>query len=182
MHSAIKLGGQRLYKLAHQGLVVERQARTVTIHSLRLLELAGDCLRVDVICSKGTYIRTLAEDIGDVIGCGAHVEWLRRVACGPFESAQMLSLEEIKQRAKQGMQALDDSLLNMELALADWPHVTLTDDVAYYLRHGQAVLVPHAPTRGLVRLYGDQERFIGVGEVLDDGRIAPRRLVQQYAS
>jgi tRNA pseudouridine55 synthase len=182
MYSAIKLGGQRLYKLAHQGLVVDRQARVVTIHRLRLLEVAGDCLRVDVICSKGTYIRTLAEDIGEVIGCGAHVEWLRRVACGPFESAQMLTLEEVRKHSEQGLQALDGSLLDMELALADWPHVTLTEDVAYYLRHGQAVLVPHAPTRGWVRLHGDREKFLGIGEVLDDGRIAPRRLVHQHAS
>ena len=177
MHSAIKHHGQRLYKLAHQGLTVERKPRRVTIHSLVLREIAGDCLRVEVACTKGTYIRTLAEDIGARLGCGASVSALRRTAAGPFVADDMVSLAELEERAEQGEERLDEVLLPVEAAVAEWPEVRLPDAVAYYLRRGQPVLVPHAPTQGWVRIFAAGDRFVGVGEVLDDGRIAPRRLL-----
>ncbi|NIR32093.1 MAG: tRNA pseudouridine(55) synthase TruB [Gammaproteobacteria bacterium] len=177
MYSAIKHQGQRLYKLAHQGVVVEREPRTVHIHELRLLNLAEDALEVEVYCSKGTYIRTLAEDIGEALGCGGHVASLRRTGAGPFDDSRMVTLEMLEGRAREGFEALDDLLLPMEAAVADWPAVHLPGGVAYYLRKGQPVIVPHAPTRGWVRIYTEQRKFLGVGEVLDDGRIAPRRLV-----
>jgi tRNA pseudouridine55 synthase len=177
MHSAIKRQGQRLYKLAHQGLVVEREPRDVTIHELVLTGRDARTLSIEVGCSKGTYIRTLAEDIGEGLGCGAHVCALRRVGAGPYTADEMSSLDAIRALAEQGHDALDAILIPMESALREWPSVRLTGDVAYYLRRGQAVLVPHAPTRGWVRITGPEKRFIGVGEVLDDGRIAPRRLV-----
>lgn len=177
MHSAIKYQGQRLYKLAHKGLVVERQARTVRIFELVLLDFDEDTLEVEVYCSKGTYIRTLAEDIGEALGCGAHVARLRRIGAGPFDDSQMITLEELEDRAQDGLEALDAVLLPMEAAVGDWPNVELPEGVAYYLRKGQPVMVPHAPTQGWVRIYADRHRFLGVGEVLDDGRIAPRRLV-----
>ena len=177
MHSAIKYKGKPLYKLAHQGIEVERQPRRVTIHSLELLDFEGDELRVEVRCSKGTYIRTLAEDVGEILGCGAHVSQLRRIGAGPYENQKTWSLDELRELAAQGDQALDAALLAIESAVEHWPSVRLTDDVAYYVKQGQPVLVPHAPTRGWVRLSAASLGFLGVGEVLDDGRIAPRRLI-----
>jgi tRNA pseudouridine55 synthase len=177
MHSAIKHQGQRLYKLAHQGITVERQPRTVTIYRLDLLGFGDDRLHVEVECSKGTYIRTLAEDIGKRLGCGASVETLHRFGAGPFDGADMVPLTELTARAERGLDALDEVLLPIEAAVAHWPGVSLPDAVAYYLRRGQPVLVPHAPTEGWVRIFAGGDRFVGVGEVLDDGRVAPRRLM-----
>jgi len=177
MHSAIKHHGQRLYKLAHQGLVVEREPRTVTIHAFHLLGMTPDCLDVEVRCTKGTYIRTLAEDVGEALGCGAHVGALRRTAVGPFTADEMISLAALRSLADEGPQRVDDALLPMDAALANWPPVSVPENAAFYLRRGQPVLVPHAPTEGLVRIYAGSRRFLGVGEVLEDGRIAPKRLI-----
>ena len=177
MHSAIKLGGQRLYKLAHQGLSVDRKPRTVIIHDLQVLRREPERLEVEVHCSKGTYIRTLAEDIGEALGCGAYVEGLRRIGSGPFDDNCLVTLPQLQTLAVKGVAALDSLLRPMETALSDWPDVNLPEEVAYYVRRGQAVLVPHAPTRGWVKIYGDRQSFLGLGEVLEDGRIAPRRLV-----
>ena len=177
MHSAIKHQGQRLYKLAHQGITVERQARPVTIHRLALLGSESERLQVEVDCSKGTYIRTLAEDIGKRLGCGASVETLHRLGAGPFGADDMVAFAELEERAERGLETLDEVLLPMETAVAHWPEVNLPDAVAYYLRRGQPVLGPHAPTEGWVRIFAGGDRFLGVGEVLDDGRVAPRRLM-----
>jgi tRNA pseudouridine55 synthase len=182
MHSAIKHQGQRLYKLAHQGLSVERQARPVTIHHLEVRRREPERLHIGVRCSKGTYIRTLAEDIGAALGCGGSIEALRRSGAGPFGAQEMHELDALEADAAQGFEALDARLLPIEAAVRDWPAVHLPDNVAYYLRQGQPVLVPRAPTAGLVRVYGEPRRFLGVGEVLDDGRIAPRRLVRPQKS
>jgi len=177
MHSAVKHHGQRLYRLAHQGLVVEREARTVQVHELTLLDVTEGAVDVEVYCSKGTFVRTLAEDVGEALGCGAHIESLRRIAAGPFGEDDMVTLEALEARAREGLEALDAVVLPMETAVSEWPDVHLPEGVAFYLRKGQPVMVPHAPTEGWVRIYGEGRGFLGVGEVLDDGRIAPRRLV-----
>ncbi len=177
MYSAIKHKGQRLYKLAHQGLEVEREPRRITIYSLELRDFGDDFIAVEVLCSKGTYIRTLAEDMGKALGCGAHVKALRRTGVGPFEASQMIALERLEQLAEKDFDALDAVLVPMEAALAGWPDVRLPENAAFYLKKGQPVLVPKSPTRGWVRLFASGDRFIGAGEVLDDGRIAPRRLI-----
>ena len=179
MHSAIKHKGQRLYKLAHQGLVVERKPRRVRIYELDLLGTEPEMLTIEVKCSKGTYIRTLAEDIGEVLGCGAHVERLRRLEAGPFVADDMIGLGRLRDIAAASTAQLDATLLPIEAAVSHWPQVSLPEGVSYYLRQGQPVMVPHAPTEGWVRIYVDEQRFIGVGEVLDDGRVAPRRLVNR---
>jgi tRNA pseudouridine55 synthase len=179
MHSAVKHQGQPLYKLAHQGIEVERKPRTVTIYELRLVRLEGDELEIYVHCSKGTYIRTLAEDIGEALGCGAHLAALRRNAAGPFQLEGAVTLDQVRRTAADGLAALDALLLPMEEALSDWPVVQLTDNAAYYLAQGQAVLVPQAPTHGWVRLFREGQGFIGVGSILDDGRVAPKRLMVQ---
>ncbi len=177
MYSAVKHKGERLYKLARQGVEVEREARKVDIHSLELRDFNTPLFEIDVHCSKGTYVRTLVEDIGELLGCGAHVTALRRLAVGPFDDSQMIDMAVLEAAAAESMTALDKLLLPMESGLAQWPGVRLSGDAAFYLRQGQAVLVPQAPTEGWVRLYEGESRFLGMGEILDDGRVAPRRLM-----
>lgn len=177
MHSAIKQNGQPLYKLAHQGIEVERQPREVTIYDLRLLRRDGDALDLTVSCSKGTYIRTLAEDIGETLGVGAHVSALRRTAAGPFQADQMVGMGTLQAAAEQDLATLGSFLLPMDAALEQWPDVCLSEDMAYFLRQGQPVFVPKAPTSGWVKLRTADRRFLGVGCVLEDGRVAPKRLV-----
>lgn len=176
MYSALKHQGQRLYELAYRGIEVERSPRTVTIHELVLLGLGPDEFEIDVLCSKGTYIRTLAEDIGAALGCGAHVVELRRTAAGPFRAEDMLTLTAVRAAAAAGEASLDRLLMGTDTMLRDVPAVVLQEALAFYLRQGQPVLVPRAPTRGRVRLYDESGAFLGTGEVLDDGRIAPRRM------
>ena len=176
MHSALKQNGQPLYKLARQGIEVERASRRVTIYSLELTKVEGECLFLDVHCSKGTYIRTLSEDIGKALGCGAHLSGLRRTATGPFEIEQASDMDDLELIGNKEMEKLDVLLLPMDSALEHIPVVNLTDDSAYYVKQGQAVLVSNAPTDGLVRLLNEQQ-FMGIGYILDDGRVAPKRLI-----
>jgi tRNA pseudouridine55 synthase len=177
MYSALKHKGERLYKLAREGVEVEREPRQVTIHALELLTLTPPLAEIRVHCSKGTYVRTLVEDIGEALGCGAYVSGLRRLGVGPFDDSQMIDMEGLQAVASESEHALDQLLLPLESGLAQWPDVRLSSDAAFYLRQGQPVLVPKAPTAGLVRLYEGESRFLGVGEILDDGRVAPRRLM-----
>ena len=178
MYSAVKHQGERLYKLARQGIEVERQARVVNIFALELRGFAPPDFEMDVHCSKGTYVRSLAEDIGNRLGCGGHVIALRRTGVGPYrdDGTTFVTVEDVERVAEQGPEALDALLLPLDSTLGHWPAVRLSADAAFYLRQGQAVLVPRAPVEGLVRLYDPSGRFIGVGEVLDDGKVQPKRL------
>jgi tRNA pseudouridine55 synthase len=178
MYSALKHEGQRLYKLARQGVEVEREARPVSIFELTLTGQGDDWLDLDVHCSKGTYVRTLAEDIGERLGCGAHVSALRRTSVGPYADGDLVTLEQLEDLKANDMPAMDDLLLPIETALTQWPDVELSADASFYLQQGQPVLVPHAPTSGWVRLYATNRLFLGMGEILDDGRVAPRRLMK----
>ena len=178
MYSALKHQGQRLYVLARQGKVVEREPRTVIIHTLRLLALEGEFLSAELECSKGTYVRTLVEALGELLGCGAHIVELRRTGVTPYLAAPMITLAALQERAQQGFAALDAVLLSVDSAIADWPAIHLQGDVVHYLLSGQPVWVPKAPSQGWVRLYeAPVQRFLGIGEILDDGRVAPRRLL-----
>jgi tRNA pseudouridine55 synthase len=136
---------------------------------------------MDVHCSKGTYVRTLAEDIGAVLGCGGHVIGLRRTGVGPYvePDSRFVTLDELETMADRdtGLAEMDALLLPLESALDHWPEVRLSEDAAFYLRQGQAVLVPRAPTEGLVRLYDPSGKFVGVGAILDDGKVQPKRLL-----
>jgi tRNA pseudouridine55 synthase len=181
MYSAVKHQGERLYKLARQGIEVERTPRRVDIFGIDLLSFEPPYLEMDVHCSKGTYVRTLAEDLGAVLGCGAHVTGLRRTGVGPYvePDSGFVTLDRIEGLAEgeEGLDALDALLLPLDSALGHWPLVRLSEDAAFYLRQGQAVLVPQAPTEGLVRLYDPSRKFIGVGCILDDGKVQPKRLL-----
>ena len=181
MYSAIKHQGTPLYKLARQGIEVERKPRPVTIHRLELLRLEGDEMELEVDCTKGTYIRTLVEDIGADLGCGAHVTVLRRLSAGPYPAERMLTLEQLGEiKDAGGFEAIDEKLLPLSTAVADWPRAELGDNAAWYIIQGQPVMADSRPRGGWVSIYqASSGEFLGVGEVLEDGRIAPRRLVKQ---
>ncbi len=176
MYSALKHEGQRLYKLARAGVEVARKQRIITLHAIQLDAVEGEEFTMQVHCTKGTYVRTLAEDIGEVLGCGAHVTGLHRTGVGPYSAQPMISMPELEAAAEQGEEALDALLIPSDSAIPDWPMVVLNADQSYYLQQGQAVQVAKAPTEGWVRLYQEPEQFLGVGEILSDGRVAPRRL------
>lgn len=182
MFSALKHKGTPLYKLARQGKEVERAARRVMIHQLDLCDFRpGELAEVDVYihCSKGTYVRSIAEALGDALGCGAHVIKLRRVKAGPFDESMSVDLERLEAlRGNEDFAALDDLLMPTQLALTHLPEVSLNEDSSFYMRRGQPVMVPGRPKEGLVRMNTEAGEFIGLGEVLDDGRITPRRLIR----
>ncbi|MEX0943170.1 MAG: tRNA pseudouridine(55) synthase TruB [Pseudomonadales bacterium] len=185
MYSAIKQDGTPLYKLARQGIEVERKSRKVVIYDLALTRFCGDELTLEIFCSKGTYIRSIAEDIGHVLGCGAHVVGLSRLASGPYHLREAHTLDEIiKLKENMGLEAIDELMRPAASAVQHWPAVELTEVTASYLRQGQAVQISHAPTHGWVRIFSEstdsEGDFLGVGEILEDGRVAPRRLVATH--
>ncbi|UCB53914.1 MAG: tRNA pseudouridine(55) synthase TruB [Thiotrichales bacterium] len=183
MYSAVKHKGQRLYALAREGIEVERKPRTVQIYQLLLHSLNDAVLDFEVACSKGTYIRTLVEDIAAALGCGAHVVELRRLSVGPFEG-EMVTMDQLRAAVAASDEGdfteLDRYLLPIDSGISNWPDVHLDPDAAFYMRQGQPIQVPHAPTEGWVRIY-DKSQFLGVGEIQDDGRVAPRRMIQASA-
>lgn len=181
MYSAIKHEGQPLYKLARKGLEVDRKRRRVTIHRLELRAFRpGVRAEVDICmeCSKGTYVRSVAEDLGEALACGAHVGALRRTRAGPFtleDSVSLGTLEALKNNEQVAQ--MDSLLLTADAALGGLPLVRLSESGGFYIRQGQPVLVPNAPHSGMVRVALETGEFLGVGEILDDGRVAPRRLI-----
>lgn len=176
MHSALKRDGRPLYELARQGIEVEREARAVTIYRLECLAFAGDTLSLRVACSKGTYIRVLAADIGRELGCGAHLIALRRTVVGDLDLANAVTLAELE--------ALDETARLAHLQPVDalvhtLPVVAVEGEAELRFRHGNPVELP-AGLSGKIRVYaGDQ--LIGVGEPGSDGRLWPKRLVQLAA-
>jgi tRNA pseudouridine55 synthase len=176
MYSALKKDGKRLYELARKGETVEREPRAIRIDEIKLLEFAGTRLVFRVFCSKGTYIRVLVEDIAKRAGTIAHTVRLHRETVGDFESANMLDMSTIEALAEQGLQGLRDKLLPADVALADFPAVTLGAEDAQRFCGGQAVPAEIEAQKGLARVYEVGERFLGVGELLEEGILAPRRV------
>ncbi|RLA45445.1 MAG: tRNA pseudouridine(55) synthase TruB [Gammaproteobacteria bacterium] len=185
MYSALKHKGQPLYKLARQGIEVERKARSAMIYRFELLAFRpGEVAEADVEihCSKGTYIRTISEDMGKALGVGAHVSSLCRSAAGPFGLDEAVTLEQLEalREGKRG-EDLDFLLRPLDAAVADRLAVELPESSAWYFRRGQPVMTPvayrDAEEGDIVRIFRDDGDFLGVGEVLDDGRVTPRRLV-----
>jgi tRNA pseudouridine55 synthase len=178
MYSAIKQQGRPLYELARKGIIVERKPRTVHIYNLCLIEFQPNQVTFEVHCSKGTYIRTLVEDIGDKIGCGAYVSHLRRLAVAPYEQHKMYTLNDLTQTLEQqGPESLKQFLLPVETALQKIPEIKLMPDSVYYFRMGQPVRVSQSPREGLVKIFTKDGKFMGLGEILDGGMITPKRLV-----
>lgn len=176
MYSALKKDGKRLYQLAREGIEVERKPRPITIYKLELLAFQSGEMELFATCSKGTYVRTLAEDMGEILGCGAYVTELRRTSVGPYAGQDMMTMEQLQELAERGEAALDAKILTLDTGLMNWPAVELDANSAFYMKQGQPILVAKSPVSGLVRLY-DQSRFIGIGEIQDDGKVAPRRLM-----
>ncbi|MDH3634374.1 MAG: tRNA pseudouridine(55) synthase TruB [Gammaproteobacteria bacterium] len=177
MYSALKHQGQRLYKLARAGEQVERKPRKIKIYDLTLLACTDDSLSIEVSCSKGTYIRTLAEDIGAALGCGAHLTALRRTAVGNFAESAAVTLEELEELQHQGMDRIDALLLPVASALAQFPELELDAASCVDICHGKRIQLGHARASGLCRLVSDEGCFIGLGEVGPEGELKAKRLM-----
>ncbi|TXH61519.1 MAG: tRNA pseudouridine(55) synthase TruB [Tolumonas sp.] len=186
MFSALKHQGRPLYEYAREGIEIEREARPITIYSLTLESFTEDRVSLEVHCSKGTYIRSLVDDLGELLGCGAHVTQLRRTQVATYPNEKMLNIEKLNEILTECRELgipprdrLDQFLLPMDTAVSCLPEVNMSPVLAAYVNQGQAVMVPHAPTEGFVRMtVGPDAEFIGVGEIDDDGKVAPRRLVR----
>ena len=174
MYSALKHEGKALYEYARAGIEIERKARNVYIHEIQVDSFAVDVAVITVTCSKGTYIRTLAEDIGKQLGCGAHLIGLRRTATANYQIAQTVTLEKFEaMSAEQRLSAL----LPEDSAVMHLPAVTFDDDSVRYLQQGQAVWQSGVIPQGFLRLYGENQQFLGLGELQPDGKIGPKRLI-----
>ena len=173
MHSALKRDGRPLYELARQGIEVERAPRAVTIHSLECLAFAGDSLTLRVACSKGTYIRVLAADIGNALGCGAHLVALRRTVVGDLDLSNAISLADLTALDEAGRA---EHLQPVDALVHTLPIVTVADEAEQRFRHGNPVDLPEGLS-GKIRVYAGGQ-LIGVGEPGPDGRLWPKRLVQ----
>ena len=179
MYSALKYKGQPLYKLARRGIEVERKTRQVSIDKLDLLKWGSDFVDLYVYCSKGTYVRTLIDDLGEALGCGAHVVILRRLSVAHYREEQIIPLAQLERGYnKEDEDALDHYLLPLEIMVSHFPVLRLST-TAFCEQQGQAIMVPKIPSiHGFIRLYDVNDHFIGIGEVLSDTRIVIRRLAQ----
>lgn len=173
MHSALKRNGRPLYELARQGIEVEREPRMVTIHAIDCLGFGGESLTLRVACSKGTYIRVLAADIGDALGCGAHLAGLRRTRVGDLDLGAAVTLAHLASLDEAGRAGC---LQPVDTLLRTLPAAILEGEAAERFRHGNPVELP-AGLSGKIRVYVDR-RLIGVGESATDGRLWPKKLVQ----
>jgi tRNA pseudouridine55 synthase len=177
MYSALKRDGRPLYELARRGLEVERPLRPVRIHHLELLEYAPPYVRLRVTCSKGTYIRVLAEDIGATLGCGAHLAALRRTRVGPLSLTHAQTLEALEGRDEAARHLC---LAPVDSLVAGLPQAMLTAEAAKRFMHGNPVDAA-ADLQGEVRVYGPGRDFLGLGEIKPDRRLWPRRLLAGIA-
>jgi tRNA pseudouridine55 synthase len=173
MYSALKHAGQPLYALARQGRSVERAARRVRIHELELLGFAGEAVELRVRCSKGTYIRTLVEDLGRLLGCGAHLETLRRTATGSFRIGEAVTLEQLQAASSEERNRW---LLPLERLLVGLPRADLAGPLAGRFAQGQVVSL-EVPRQGRCSVYGAQGELLGIGEAGSAGLLRPLRLV-----
>lgn len=179
MYSALKKDGRRLYELARKGQTVPRQPRPITVHDIELIELAGSRLVFRVSCSKGTYVRTLVEDIARRAGTVAHTSRLHRESVGHFKSGDMLDLATIEALAEAGSPALEERLLASDVALSGFTPISLDASAGERFCGGQAVPVASERGTGMARVYGVGKRFLGVGELAGNGQLAPRRVFLQ---
>lgn len=186
MYSALKYQGQPLYKYAREGIEVPRESREIEVYKLDLLRFEGDEVELELHVSKGTYIRTIVDDLGELLGCGAHVSALRRVAVGSYPREKMVTLDQLehlleqaRNREQSPSELLDPLLLPMNTAVVDLPKVLVDPMSASFLRNGNPVQASKAPAEGHVQVYvedGDTLEFIGVGVIDDNGLVAPKRI------
>jgi tRNA pseudouridine55 synthase len=189
MYSALKHNGQPLYKLARQGIEIDRPARQITIFNYKIIDFRSGVhpqVDVEVHCSKGTYIRTLAEDLGAALGCGAHVSALHRFKAGPFDEQQTITLDELEKLRDQGtVEQLDQLLKPVDTPVLDYPAVEFDQIMAGYFQLGQSITLNKAFRQGqegdIVRVFREGGAFLGIGTVTEDGKIAPKRLIVENA-
>lgn len=179
MYSALKHKGRPLYEYAREGIEVERPARPVTIYELTLADIRPGEIDIAVSCTKGTYIRSLVEDIGEALGCGAHVTALRRTMASGFTLSDARQVPDLEKKREQG-ESLDGLLVAPDAALSMFPEQTLEGRSLVSILNGQPVRIPGQSDEGFVRLYGNG-RFIGLAEQIPDdegAQLVPRRLVK----
>ncbi len=176
MYSALKFQGQPLYKLARQGIEIERKARTVNIYDIILLSFTLDSFTLEVKCSKGTYIRTLVEDISLSLGTGGHVIALRRIESAGYVMSQAILIESVEEKAEEGIFALDKLLLPTDQALPNWPSIRVDDEQVLALRRGQKVKVDQEFDSAQIKLFDSLGCFLGLGEMSQSGIISPKRV------
>ena len=176
MFSALKHNGQPLYKYARQGIEIDRPARPITIFELDLIRFDNDEVELEIECSKGTYIRTIIDDLGQALGCGAHVTLLHRNFVADYPLDQMVSLEQLEADREEDL-SLDHYLLPVDSPVLFLDVATLDDESANYFLHGQAINYPNLEEGELLRVYDEDDRFLGVAEVDDEDMLAPKRLV-----
>ena len=179
MYSALKHEGKPLYAYAREGVDIGRQARLISIKNIIVNTFLGDVAQITVTCSKGTYIRTLAEDIGKSLGCGAHLIGLRRTETAGYLLSQAITIEQLEALS---IEARDAPLLPVDSAIESLPKVILNADAAYFIMQGQAVWVAGKIPNIDLRLYDENNTFLGLGFLQDDGKIAPKRLIQKTQS
>ena len=178
MFSALKHNGKPLYEYARAGITVEREARPITIFELNFIEYQAPFLTLEVHCSKGTYIRTLVDDLGEVLGCGAHVTVLRRTAVADYPAEKMMTWDALQALAEQG--DLDQHLLPIDTAVSKLPALKLNAEQSKGIGFGQRVkFANEAKLRGQVRLFSDKNIFLGVALIDDNNVIRPQRLITQ---
>lgn len=178
MYSALKHEGKPLYEYARKGITIERKRRNVCISNLEVLERTDNTLTLDISCSKGTYIRTIGEDIGEAMGCGAHLKSLHRVSTANYDPADMLTIEAFEALAEQGEETLDQALMSSDTAVLHLPHVVMTEKESSDIVFGRVLDDVRGFDEGqLLRLYvTDSGSFMGLGEV-KKGKIKPHRLI-----
>lgn len=179
MFSALKHNGKPLYEYARAGITVEREARPITIFELNFIEYNAPFLTLEVHCSKGTYIRTLIDDLGEVLGCGAHVTMLRRTAVANYPIDKMMSYVDLQKLVEnQPLVELDKHLLAMDTAVSSLAKINLTEQQTKAVGFGQRVRFDN-PDKiyGLVRLYSDDKQFLGIAEMTHDNVIRPSRMI-----
>nr|WP_311462836.1 tRNA pseudouridine(55) synthase TruB [uncultured Aggregatibacter sp.] len=179
MFSALKHNGKPLYEYARQGITVEREARPITIFELNFIEYNAPYLTLEVHCSKGTYIRTLVDDLGETLGCGAHVTMLRRTAVADYPTEKMLDWNALQALAEsQDLALLDALLLPMDTAVAKLPTLTLNESQTQGIGFGQRIKFDNLNRlQGQVRLFSHENRFLGVAVIDENNVIRPQRLV-----
>ena len=179
MFSALKHNGKPLYEYARQGITVEREARPITIFELNFIEYNAPYLTLEVHCSKGTYIRTLVDDLGEALGCGAHVTMLRRTAVADYPTEKMLDWNALQALAEsQDLSLLDALLLPMDTAVAKLPALTLNESQTQGIGFGQRIKFDNPNSlQGQVRLFSHENRFLGVAVIDENNVIRPQRLV-----
>jgi len=177
MYSALKHEGQRLYKIARAGGVVERPAREVTIKTLTLLSQTAESLSFEVCCTKGTYVRTLAEDIGEALGTGAHVTFLRRIKTGPFELSQSITIEQLES-IEGGITSFDLLLYDLGWALLNYPVVVCTDEEKKNLCFGRPIHKEGLQKHDLIRINDAEGKIFGLGKWEEGSNLIPVRIFE----